>query len=277
MFEQFGDQSQTWDGPIFPQSPSNTWDSFEDPLALGGSSHWGQTLQHPDFNGMQQQLAQQLPRQQKKTRQRKKKARGQDTMLMIGPGDPQPKRRSVPKINWESIPPAAEAPVRAHAKAKNPLLRGFLEDGRTEQIRWPVGGRRLLRSSDTQAMSLDFKLGDYTYAMIVKPRVTSEAKGGASFAEAQGWGTVSLRCQDTLADETLVPFRMDISRHATIGKSLTSRGPVMHDFAKQQISGLPKGEDEWLFTQVVDKVTDTFYIVLEVLPVDSSVAPSESL
>merc|ERR1712083_175517 len=102
------------------------------------------------------------------------------------------------------------------------------------------------------------------FKMMLRPRITAGQRGG--FKKARGCGTIELRCLDVIAGSSLpVTYRIWIGNPACTGKQLPPRGPVNHDFAQQAVCGLPK-PDEWNFARVVDRETDTFVVVLEVLP-----------
>jgi len=62
-----------------------------------------------------------------------------------------------------------------------------------------------------------------------------------------------------------VTFMIYISSPAVDGKRHNPRGPVSRDFGQKSICALVKGRDEWNFTQAVDKETDAFVVILEVL------------
>merc|ERR1712232_1429239 len=172
-------------------------------------------------------------------------------------------------IDYESWVPPPAKDVK-----KNVLQRLDSEHTRTCRVRWTVDGKKL-KSRDTEAVSPNFELGDNNFMMLLRPRMTGEVKGGACFKKARGRGTVELKCLDTISwgSKPTVTFRIYISSPALAGKRQPPRGPVVHDFAQRAICGLPKGHDEWNFSQVVDKDTGTFVVVLEVIAAESTDAP----
>lgn len=181
---------------------------------------------------------------------------------------------------WPCLPMAqgeqsSEPPAPAKPEArKNVLSRAFSVASSINRIHWTVDARKL-KTNDTEAVSPSFDLafeGAVAFKMILRPRMTSETKGGASFKKARGRGTVELRCLDSVEghSSSSVTFRLSIGSPADAAKQQAPRGPVRHDFAQRAISGLPRGQEEWNFTQAVDKETMTFVVCLEVLRGSSS-------
>jgi len=174
-------------------------------------------------------------------------------------------------VRWPGEAEAEEetaAAEKEHAR-KNVLQRAFSVTSAIYRVRWTVDARKL-KSKDTEAVSPSFELsfeGNVAFKMLLRPRVTSESKGGASFKKARGRGVVELRCLDDVHPEKTptVTFRVFIGSPADPAKQQPPRGPVRHDFAQKSICGLSRGQDEWNFSQVVDKTSQTFVVVLEVL------------
>eukprot|EP00928_Gymnodinium_smaydae_P026775 TRINITY_DN20921_c0_g1_i1.p2 TRINITY_DN20921_c0_g1~~TRINITY_DN20921_c0_g1_i1.p2 ORF type:complete len:521 (-),score=110.81 TRINITY_DN20921_c0_g1_i1:2027-3532(-) len=161
------------------------------------------------------------------------------------------------------------APPERDPSKKNVLQRAFSVSSSIYRVRWTVDSRKL-KSKDTEAVSPPFELAfdkPADFKLLLRPRITSDAKGGACFKAARGRGTVELRCLDSVdpSSNPTVTFRVSIGSPADPAKQQPPRGPVLHDFAQRSICGLPKGQDEWNFGQVVDKVSQTFVVCLEVL------------
>jgi len=132
---------------------------------------------------------------------------------------------------------------------------------------WTVDARKLT-SNDKQAKSPEFNIssgdGNVKLRMMIFPTVVSEGKGGGSFRKAKGRGKLELKCEsDTRKLEYgRVKFRLYIgSGHSW----QLPRGPVEADFVTKGSWGLPQGEEEWNFTEVVEKISQTFEVCLEVL------------
>jgi hypothetical protein len=151
---------------------------------------------------------------------------------------------------------------------KNVLQRSFSVTSCIHRVRWTVDSRKL-KTMDTEAVSPPFELseGNVQFKMMVRPRITSEMRGGASFKKARGKGTVELKCVDVV-DSAMNPsltFRISIGSVSDPRKQREPRGPIQHNFAESVICGLPSEYALWDFSKVVDKVTKTFVVVLEVL------------
>jgi len=147
------------------------------------------------------------------------------------------------------------------------MERVFSMATQRERIRWTVDARKL-KSSDREAVSPNFEVscGELlSFKMVLKPKAMDSAKGGACFKKSRNKGSVELRCVTELDSPILKPFltfRMQITSDR---RSEPFRGPVYHNFAERSMCGLPDGQDEWDFGKVVDRTTNTFAIVLEVL------------
>jgi len=86
-------------------------------------------------------------------------------------------------------------------------------------------------------------------------------EGGSSFHKSQGKGVVKLKCESSELELPQVRFAISTG----IGKRLKKlRGPVQHDFADCAVAGLPKEEQEWDFHSVIDYVSKTFLVNLEI-------------
>ena len=105
--------------------------------------------------------------------------------------------------------------------------------------------------------------------MIMKPRPVHDAKGGASFQKAKGWGSIELTCLQhdvEVLTNPVVTFRFGVGSHSNPKKQQRYRGRVRHDFRDRRICGL-EGRDEWWdFQRSVDKQTRSFVVCLEVFP-----------
>jgi len=142
------------------------------------------------------------------------------------------------------------------------LQRAFSVRTSTFRVNWTVTERKL-RSKDQLAVSPEFELSFGTAAkfrMVIHPTETSDLKGGKSFTAAKGKGKVELKCQtDLKGNEATMTYRICVG-------SLPPRGPVTHNFAEKNVSGLKEEEEEWDFAQAVTEADHTFVVCLEVLP-----------
>mmetsp|Transcript_75539 Transcript_75539/g.245634 ORF Transcript_75539/g.245634 Transcript_75539/m.245634 type:complete len:471 (+) Transcript_75539:70-1482(+) len=139
------------------------------------------------------------------------------------------------------------------------------------RVIWTVDARKL-RGNDKGAVSPPFELsfGDQfpnvTFKMMLYPKVVNDAKGGSSFKRAHGRGYVQLKCE-----EGLPPLIANVNYRISIGSGNNSnmtepRGPVPHNFSSNAVCGLPKEQEEWDFSSVVDQNSQTFVVCLEIVP-----------
>mmetsp|Transcript_23640 Transcript_23640/g.67835 ORF Transcript_23640/g.67835 Transcript_23640/m.67835 type:complete len:447 (+) Transcript_23640:77-1417(+) len=132
------------------------------------------------------------------------------------------------------------------------------------RVVWTVDAEKL-RSHERQAVSPSFELplGVPAVArLVIFPKQTPGAKGGASFARSRGWGGVHLKCE---ASSGSVSFQISIS-DGTAAFPRQARGPVRHDFAVHSICGLPKEIEYWDFGRAVNRATQTFAVCVDILP-----------
>lgn len=101
---------------------------------------------------------------------------------------------------------------------------------------------------------------------MIYPKAVSDSKGGASFKKSRGHGFVQLKCEAELAEAIAnVRFRISIGSG---DKLQPPRGPVSHNFSSSAVCGLPKDQEEWDFSSVVDPDSATFVVCLEIVPQD---------
>lgn len=130
------------------------------------------------------------------------------------------------------------------------------------QICWTVDAGKL-KSHERQAVSPPFELpfqGQTSFRLALHPGPTP-FKGSASFKKAGGWGSVQLKCETSKCAVTLYMSISDGSPECP----RQPRGPVRHDFACHSTCGLPRGQDQWDFTQVVDGGSQTFTVCLDIM------------
>lgn len=169
--------------------------------------------------------------------------------------------------------PAPSLSISRNLWLKSPqpqtLNHEFSASSNMHQIDWTVDARKL-RGNDKQAVSPPFEIWlghrfpKVAFKMMIYPKHVSDGKGGASFKKAQGCGFVQLKCETELT-AGLAPVSFCI----TIGsndKVASLRGPVIHDFSKSAVSGLPQDIDEWNLNSVVDQLSMTFVVRLELVP-----------
>mmetsp|Transcript_132597 Transcript_132597/g.383307 ORF Transcript_132597/g.383307 Transcript_132597/m.383307 type:complete len:431 (+) Transcript_132597:62-1354(+) len=127
------------------------------------------------------------------------------------------------------------------------------------RVRWTVDARKL-KGNDKTVVSPPFEIPSKatgTFKMMINP-TPSKLKGGATFRNSNGRGSVQLKC-DT-ASESRLRIRFSIGHGHE-----EPRGPLEHNFALNGVCGLPKEVAEWDFTRVVDEAAKTFVVCLEFL------------
>lgn len=155
------------------------------------------------------------------------------------------------------------------ARKTRPMLARTISPGTgIYRIRWTVDARKLKRNEKTD-VSPAFELcwADKPFTMSISPTATSEGKGGNSFKNSKGRGSVRLRCADVLEEglDCVMTLRISISSGRSEDERQEGpRGPVIHDFAERCVCELPRGQDEWDFSEVVDEASQTFVICLEI-------------
>jgi hypothetical protein len=129
---------------------------------------------------------------------------------------------------------------------------------------------RKLKGNDKQAVSPAFELSfgpefpNVTFKMMIYPKVSSDAKGGASFKKGKGKGYVQLKCEAELSEAVAqVAVRIGCGADAL---TQPMRGPIRHNFSHSAVCGLPKDQEEWDFNTVVNPDSQTFLVLLEIVP-----------
>lgn len=136
-----------------------------------------------------------------------------------------------------------------------------LEADGVSRVRWTVDARKL-KGNDKTIVSPPFEIpskASGTFKMMINPTST-KLKGGATFRNSIGKGSVQLKC-DTVSENILV-IRFSIGG---MGREEPPRGPLEHNFALNGVCGLPKEFSEWDFTKVVDESSKTFVVCLEIM------------
>jgi len=162
-----------------------------------------------------------------------------------------------------SMPPAlpqASAGGSPSEKAQPQTVTCAKEADGVFRVRWTVDARKL-KGNDKTVVSPPFEIPEKatgTFKMMINP-TPSKLKGGATFRNSNGKGSVQLKC-DTASESRLL-IRFSIGD----GQDEPPRGPLEHNFALNGVCGLPKEVSEWDFTRVVDEAAKTFVVCLELL------------
>lgn len=150
------------------------------------------------------------------------------------------------------------------------LTRAYSTNSGYFRVHWTVDARKL-RGNDKQAVSPPFDLyfghdcPQVTFKMMIYPKIVNDAKGGASFKKARGRGFVQLKCEAEMREDFAnVSFRISIGSGPNMQEP---RGPVQHNFSGSAVGGLPREQEEWDFSNVVEQDSQTFVVCLEIMPV----------
>jgi len=164
--------------------------------------------------------------------------------------------------------PVVMPPVARIAEPRAPVLqRAFSVNSAIFRIHWTVDAK-VLKSSDREKVSPPFEVSmggkEIQFKMCLRPTVTSESRGGASFRKAKGKGTVDLRCLNEIdpARSCSMTFRVAVGKGSDAYRVSST---VRHDFSEKAICPLPETEEEFDFKTVTDEDTQTFVVVLEVV------------
>jgi hypothetical protein len=187
-------------------------------------------------------------------------------MLPYGMMPMDPSMLSQPYLEPTQMPAAADPKPRAQV-----LERCYSIGSQSERIRWTFDSRKL-KTTDREAVSPPFNVScgeeqQCQFKMVLKPKAVDTGRGGACFKKSRGKGYIILRCtSEVAAVKPTLTFRVRIMSNR---REESFRGPVRNNFADRAMCGLPEGQDEWDFNKVVDKETNTFVVVLELLKDDS--------
>merc|ERR550525_399894 len=130
------------------------------------------------------------------------------------------------------------------------------------KITWVVDAKRL-QSKDRMLVSPAFELPlgrPVPFRLMVQPKTTSAARGRESFAKAHGMGSIQLKCEEALAQDSVETSVVAFS--LAVG-SASWRGPIRHDFAGASAAGLPAETRAWNFRTAVDSESHTITIQLD--------------
>ncbi|OLP93059.1 Pseudouridylate synthase 7-like [Symbiodinium microadriaticum] len=179
-----------------------------------------------------------------------------------------PTPTSLPEEPREASTSPRPADPPAPAAPRAPVLqRAFSVNSRIFRIHWTVDAR-VLKSSDREKVSPPFEVSmdgqEIQFKLCLRPSLTSESRGGASFRKAKGKGSVDMRCLSEISRTCVMTFRVAIGKGSESHK--VSR-TMKHDFSQKPICQL-EGDDEWDFKTVTDEESQTFVVVLEVITIE---------
>mmetsp|Transcript_74190 Transcript_74190/g.135453 ORF Transcript_74190/g.135453 Transcript_74190/m.135453 type:complete len:312 (-) Transcript_74190:295-1230(-) len=189
------------------------------------------------------------------------------------PSSPAP---SSPAPSSTSSPKSAVAQARKSLEVVPPMEKlgseAANEDGR-QQVWWSVDAAKL-RGNFTGVVSKLFDVQDSSgtprsFIMTISPNILKKqvldkkgVKGAASFRVANSRGIIHLKCK---AEDFVgtAHFKITVGRDREDCNKELPRGPVEHDFSRNNIGGLPEGEEVWDFKKFVDAGSSSFTVCLD--------------
>lgn len=159
---------------------------------------------------------------------------------------------------WDvlSTPTTPGPSPRADGLPHMPLLRA-----KTNSVHWTVDGRKL-ESHEKQILSPEFQLdlpgvGLVPFRLMILAKET-RGKGGKGFSKAKGRARLFIKCGNSVLPEAFaVAFRVRVG-----SKSKVLRG---HEFMEHSCCPLQEGHETWDLLSVVEKVSTSFEVHVEVL------------
>lgn len=144
------------------------------------------------------------------------------------------------------------------------VTKAVLADGQLRII-YVVDARKL-KANDKAIISPPFEISAANpgqYRVIINPSPT-KARGGATFKNSAGMGNVQLKSENPT--EGRITFYISIGHGAHhLACSEQARGPIEHDFAHGGVCGLPRKQEEWDFNKMVDVLSRTFTVCLDIV------------
>merc|ERR1712039_348163 len=97
--------------------------------------------------------------------------------------------------------------------------------------------------------------------MVIRPKQVHDMRGGRSFRNAKGKGSMLLRCLEMVdpAEDPTATYRITVDPGPDVGEPSI---PVNHNFSVRAVGPSSK---EWDFSKYVNAETKAFVVVLEVL------------
>merc|ERR1711972_715536 len=97
--------------------------------------------------------------------------------------------------------------------------------------------------------------------MVIRPKQVHKRRGGSSFRNAEGRGSMLLRCLEKVdpAEDPTATYRITVESGPDVGEPSV---PVKHNFSDCAVGPSSK---EWDFSKYVNAETKAFVVVLEVL------------
>merc|ERR1712241_1381609 len=158
--------------------------------------------------------------------------------------------------------------------APPPLERLYSAGSGSYRVFWQVPARDLAGDGH-RLLSPSFQFSFGTKLPNVSFKLMLFASGARSFKKAKGRGYFELKCESAIPAFASARLTFLIS----VGNQ-PARGPVDHDFSSRACCGLPKKQEVWSLSSVVNPQTNTCPVCLEVsagpLPLECEI-PSAGL
>lgn len=151
----------------------------------------------------------------------------------------------------------------ASNSAPSNLASGSALSDKQASFQWTVDAKKL-RGNDRSVVSRPFTLsrdGTFvgaTFKMMLYAKTLREGKGGQSFKMSRGRGSLQLKCERDLGQESLLNIRFSIGG---VGGLPRHEKSLRHDFAQSAACTT----QDWDFSKGVDEVTQTFVVSVELL------------
>jgi len=156
------------------------------------------------------------------------------------------------------------------APRPKPLSWTQCRDACCFNVRWTLDARKV-RGNDKQAVSPPLELPLAPGGRRVKLRLMIYPKVAdlqivQNFRSSRSRGFIQVKCEPDRACPT-VPVRFALAVGSGC-RAQGAKGPVDHDFAKNNICGLPRHQDDWDFFSATDPSSMTVSVILELTRID---------
>eukprot|EP00927_Polykrikos_kofoidii_P072205 TRINITY_DN68349_c0_g1_i1.p1 TRINITY_DN68349_c0_g1~~TRINITY_DN68349_c0_g1_i1.p1 ORF type:complete len:434 (+),score=73.27 TRINITY_DN68349_c0_g1_i1:63-1364(+) len=165
----------------------------------------------------------------------------------------------------------------------NTVTRFVCDEGSVYRYSWTLDASKL-KGRERQAVSPPFEIPMEPIVnarLVLYPKANTSRKGGSSFKNSGGWGSLHLKCEASIGTVTFLlsigngnvepqeqehePQQKRKSQLQLRQQCLRARGPVTCDLALNNMCCLPKGDELWDFSKAVDTATGTFTVSLHLI------------
>merc|ERR1712048_10445 len=135
----------------------------------------------------------------------------------------------------------------AHFPPQPQTIEVYERSGDSVRAAWIVDGKKL-KGNDRIAVSPQFSFRGAQFRIMLQSKKCSDSKGGSCFRKAQGRGTLQLKCESNIQGATFAPVKIIFAVGSSKRSLDDTRGPVVHDFSRSGLVGLPRQEEVWDFS-----------------------------